>query len=361
MKVRRFDIGTPTLSAPVREANGWLRLDGHLTRSGVFEYRQADGSVRREYRPPEEVFAADSLRSFSLVPLTNGHPDEPLTAENTARYQVGTIGEAVERDGNLVRARVLVSDAAAVKAVDAGRQFLSCGYEAELDLSPGVSPEGERYDGVQRSIRGNHVALVDVPRAGPMARVRLDAADAVQIASMESESATPIEALMTTKIKLDGVEVEVPKTVASAFEAALKTATDAAEAAKARADSLDADLVKVRAELAEAPAKAAVAARARVELETAAREVLGAEAKFDGKTDVAVKAEVLAALAPKFDIDGKPDAYVDAAFDLRLAQHRAESPAALVAAAPRADASDALAKARAAHNEALVNAHKRKA
>jgi hypothetical protein len=33
-------------------------------------------------------------------------------------------------------------------------------------MTPGVSPQGEKYDGVMRDIVGNHVALVKEGRAG---------------------------------------------------------------------------------------------------------------------------------------------------------------------------------------------------
>ena len=35
-----------------------------LTRVGIFEYRRPDGSIRRELRLPEEVFAPESLASY---------------------------------------------------------------------------------------------------------------------------------------------------------------------------------------------------------------------------------------------------------------------------------------------------------
>ena len=48
----------------VRLPSGGLRLSGELTKSGVFEYTDANGQVVREYRPPEEVSKADSLASI---------------------------------------------------------------------------------------------------------------------------------------------------------------------------------------------------------------------------------------------------------------------------------------------------------
>jgi hypothetical protein len=338
VSVKRFDIGE--LREPQKMANGWLKVDAHLTRTGVFTYRNPDGTERRELRLPEEVFHADSLKSFGLVPLTNGHPPEGLlTSENTARYQVGTIGEGISRDGELVRASIVVTDAATIKEMENGKRTLSCGYVCDLEEKPGVTAAGERFDAIQRSIRGNHVALESHPRAGQVARVRMDTADAAMVGSdSDSESVSKPLENRPVKIRIDSVEVEVSDTAAQLIEksqaaqaaqaAALKTATDAAQAQTARADALDADLKKAKAELAETPAKVRAQIEARVSLETKAREILG-DVKLDGKSDREVKLEVLASLDTEFKADGKSDAYVDAAFDYQSAKF--ESPAAEVA------------------------------
>ena len=44
---------------------------------------------------------------------------------------------------------------------------LSCGYHYKPDMSPGTSPEGEKYDGRMTQIVANHIALVEAGRAGP--------------------------------------------------------------------------------------------------------------------------------------------------------------------------------------------------
>ena len=168
----RLDVGT---LRPLREMpDGRAIAEGHLTRTGVFEYRNKDGSIRREYRPPEEVFKKDSLESFALVPVTNDHPPEDLTSKNARKYAVGSVGESIRRDDDHVAAPLSIYDSETIEEMKAGKVQLSCGYTADVIESPGVTPEGLEYDAVQRNIRGNHVALVRVARAGSTARVRLD-------------------------------------------------------------------------------------------------------------------------------------------------------------------------------------------
>lgn len=184
---RRFDT-TAVARSPEFLANGWLKADATLTRCGVFRYRNADGSIRRELRHPDDVFKADSLATLELVPVTNRHPPEELLDGATAKVrQVGQVGDTIKRDGNEVLGRICVTDSEVVGQVRAKDAFeLSCGYECRMDAESGTY-EGEAYDCRQRDIRYNHVAIVKVGRAGT-ARIHLDADDAVLV---EAEPAPP--------------------------------------------------------------------------------------------------------------------------------------------------------------------------
>lgn len=175
---RRFDTLRQTRK-PVFTANGWLKADATLTRCGVFKYRNADGSIRRELRHPDDVFRADSLATLELVPMTDRHPpEELLDGETASGRQVGHVGDAIRRDGSEVLGRICVTDADVVARIRAGEtRELSCGYECRTDAEPGVYA-GESYDLRQRDITYNHVAFVPVGRAGT-ARIHLDADDAI--------------------------------------------------------------------------------------------------------------------------------------------------------------------------------------
>lgn len=320
MAVRRFDRGT--LQKPERRDNGWLLVDGYIARAGILEYRRTDGSTWREYRPPEENTGA--APSFDLVPFTNNHPaDGLLTAENTKLFQVGTVFKP-EADGEKLRARILVTDADTISEIESGKAELSCGYVCDLDFTPG-EVDGQRYDAVQKNVRGNHVALVTVARAGPEFRLRLDSADSVVL---PSESAKPIHNESTKdhtmRINLDGVEFDVSDSAAQAFEKFqavrdAETATLKADAEKlaARADAAEAEVKKAREELAGAPEKIRAEISARLALETNALKVLGEDVKMDGLSDLDIKRQV-AEKVHGINLDGKDDAYVNASFDLAL-------------------------------------------
>lgn len=332
--VRRFDR-VALKADDKRTPQGFLRVDARIARTGIQLYRNADGTTRREYRPPAEVFNADALASFSLLPLTLNHPPEAVTAENVGIYEVGTIGETVKQDGKFVATTVVVKKADAIKAVLAGTQELSCGYECDLDFTPGEA-DGQKYDAIQRNVRGNHVAIVPQGRAGPEVRMKLDSTDAVAVDDLAAPNQ---EAPTMTKIKVDGVDCEVSETVAALFKReqtkadettkALATATKEVETQKARADVAEAAKVsadKARTD-AEAPARIEALVAERVALIATATKAIGQDFKADGKTPVAIKREVLAKTAPGLKLDGKSDDYVSAAFESATAMLAERNPA----------------------------------
>jgi len=156
--------------------DGFLVADCHVARAGVQRYLGAEVGMPEVsfvdvYRPVESVFSTESLHSFSHVPVTLGHPTVPVTADNWKELAVGEVSAEVLRDGERLKVPLVLKDARAVEAVVAGRRQLSVGYSATLDFAPGKAPDGTPYQAIQRSIRANHVAIVDAARAGPEFRI----------------------------------------------------------------------------------------------------------------------------------------------------------------------------------------------
>ncbi len=366
-QVKRFDRGE--LKKPQRLANGWLKVDGYVGRTGLLEYTRADGTKWVEYRPPEEAFHADVLDSFSMVPLTNDHPPGGLLdAENTKVFQAGTV-ERPTQDGEHIRAKILVTDEHAIADIEAGKAELSMGYMCELDLTPGVH-EGKHYDCVQRNVRGNHVALVNNARGGPTVRLRVDSNDSEAVSSPKQVPGhAQTRNTNVIKIKIDGVEVEVSETAAQLIAKSAKADADARaavqvalEKATARADAADADVKRLSAELKDAPAKARAAVESRAKLESVATKILGEDVKFDGLTDLEVKR--LAGAHNGVKLDGKPEAYVEAMFDIAVEKLDSEpgvltAPAGPATAPVKTDAADdSLEAHEKRHAERMRNAYK---
>lgn len=359
-RVARIDTGSGTLRAPVKLANGMLKVDGYLTRTGVFEYRNDDGTKRREYRSPAEVFKQDSLDTFAMAPVTDDHPDVFLTAKNATEHQRGSIGDSVTRDGDFMRARMLITDHALVKKLETGKAVeISNGYTCDLVMKPGVTEQGEKYDAIQTNIICNHVAIVPSGRAGPQARVRMDSGDGVMVSISNGvpapapEPVPPARVTNVNKIKVDGIEYDEGSAQAAAALAAFKLKVDAAEKVRADAEAkvkLDAEkaasdlkklqddnaklqakadadaekLKKLDAELKAAPGAAVTAMKARMALEASAAGILGKKFKFDGLDDKAIKVATLKKAEPDLKLDGKADAYIDARFDIAIEEKDAE-------------------------------------
>lgn len=360
MKSQRFDAGT--LSSPKNLPNGFVRADAFLTRSGVFLYRNADGSVRRELRPDAEVFNEDSLDTLRLTSLTMGHPRKPVTVDNARSLSIGTVGQDVRQDGRRVRATITVNDGDSIAAMKRGTRQISCGYWCDLDMTPGVTEDGESYDAVQKNIVYNHVAVVDRGRAGPDVAARLDGWEgaesvAVMVADQDDNcddrsQNVVVDEIKTSpgadgadrkdegknmkrKITLDGVPYEfeaddtafqaiskainVGNTRADEIQAKMDSESEehqkALDAEKARADAAEEKAADAEKKLAEVGSPEAFRARldARLELERSAGEILGDEFKSDASDEDLRKAVI--AKVSDVALEGKSDAYVEARYD----------------------------------------------
>lgn len=217
MQVSRYDSGT--LSKAGETPSGGARVKANLARTGIQRYRRADGSVRVEYRPPEEVFREKSLASYVGAPVTVGHPakvDRKSWKRDTAGVVVVHPHKTALHDGEqYVTTVVDVNEDQALDGVESGRLVeLSVGYTCDFDPTPGVTPKGEKYDGVQRNIRVNHVALLPegAARAGRLARlvtdsdeIRLDDnGDQILVMDQEDWNDHLAGLLKDTRVRYDG-------------------------------------------------------------------------------------------------------------------------------------------------------------
>jgi hypothetical protein len=340
----RFDRGT--VGEVTRRDDGSILADAVVTRSGVFSYHNADGTVRRELRHPDNIFRLDSLETMKLIPVTNGHPTRLVTPETVQALKVGHTGENVRPDGRNIRATLVIDAAEGIKAVDKGRRELSLGYEVDLVAQDGVY-DGERYDFVQTNIRYNHLALVDSARAGREARlnidghgdgeslVHFDGADAIEF----DESTNPNPTNPTRKgrsmptLVLDGISYEASQEVINAHarekaradkaEADLKTSNESLSTVTAERDDVKDKLEK--AEKVDHNEEINKRVDARVRLLGIANKVLDEETrkKLDEMDDKTIKTEIIVSRSANADecrkvLDGKDEAYLDARFDAAI-------------------------------------------
>ncbi len=341
MTVRRYDIFK--LDQVETTPQGFLRFDVFAGRTGVQVYRRADGSVSREFRPPEEVFSEDTMSSLRGAPFTNNHPKEMVTPQNSRDLMKGFFGDTVqrvERDGvEYQKGRVTVSDADTIEDIKRGKLEVSLGYDLTLDDTPGEF-NGMQYDAIQRNIKVNHLALVDRARGGRDVSLRLDGDDAAAYLEDQDDKTPPSSQEAdnhsdkgdTMKVSIGDKEFDVDKDVGSAIKglvaenAKLKKKTekkdeDSVPAAdlekeKARADHAEAELAKARKD-AKDDSKFMERMKERRDIERVAEKVLKKdEAEKIGEMDnAAIKKAVIQAECPNAKLDDATDAYVDARYD----------------------------------------------
>jgi uncharacterized protein len=325
---------------------GYLRAWASIARTGIQLYTDADGSVRREYRPATEVASPESLASFAGKAITSEHPPVLLDAENTKDYQVGFSGTEVVYDDGFVKAVMTITDKEAIERIMRGdAREVSAGYRVNYDPTPGVTENGEHYDGIQKEIIGNHIAVVRRGRAGPQVKLHLDRQDAADPSLISKQE----DHLMTAKVNFDGAEFEVTESVALAItkeredakmsyedmkkkydelQAAadsMKSEMDAMEkemkgkmdAAEGRADALAEHVEELKGELSAAKEiNLDSMVEERLALIEKAKPVLDAAYDFSGKEAREVMADAIQAVrGDSIDLSEKSDDYVQAMFD----------------------------------------------
>lgn len=155
-------------------SEGYFRDSPILTSTGIFEYTNPDGSIRRELRLPNDVFDPESLSSYQGKPIIITHDAGLIDKSNVEQEQIGTILTKGYEDGDDVRADIVIHNTDAMKS--SHLRELSVGYNLDLEEKPGTW-NGQHYDAIQRNIRVNHLALVRKARAGDRARLNLDGRD----------------------------------------------------------------------------------------------------------------------------------------------------------------------------------------
>lgn len=302
-------IDAVSLAGTRRRDNGYLVADARVARTGIqlyagYEVGKPEMPVVRVYRPDTEVFSRDTLASFAHRPVTNDHPEEPVTADNWREHAVGQTADEIARDGQFIRVPLMVADAATIKAIEEGKRELSAGYTCDLAWESGVSPSGEAYDAIQKNIRANHVAIVQRGRAGSEVRIG-DAGKwgAAPISTTDRSTHTMSDALRT--VVVDGLSVSTTDQGAQAIDklqkdkAALETRlADAEKVHQAAIAAKDEEIGKLKADLKAAQDAAKIDVDKLVADRVALVETVKAiDAKIEtaGKTDAEIRKAAVAA------------------------------------------------------------------
>lgn len=332
-EVVRFDIGEVSNKAVITD-EGYLKVDAIVSRAGVFLYQNPDGTIRRELRHPDDVFNSDSLHSLKMRPITNGHPSQKLVnADNYKELAIGYTGESVNVDSPYIKTSLLITDKTGVEdVINGGRQELSLGYTVDVLPEEGVY-NGEPYTHRQTNIKYNHLAVVDKARAGHMARIHLDAEDAVAVAPEselsnlnQTKKRNDMNEENSSVITINGVEYQAPLEVISAYNKALEMLEEANAKLNNTTNELQetlADKDQIAAKLDHFESinldqKIQEAVKLRVNLIASAKDILGSkltDVNLDEMSNLDLMKFAVKSRYPNVALDSASDVYVQARFD----------------------------------------------
>lgn len=312
-KAPRFDSVQWRSDGLSRTPQGYLRIDGYATIFGqVLHYSDTGG----EYRAPEEVTRQDSLETLKNIPITWGHPTVKgkrvhLNPQNTGQFIKGFTTDSVTIEDNLIRVGMVITDEKLIGSIEKGYiQELSPGYDRNLDKTRGDA-DGQPFDGIQRDIVYNHLAVVQKGRSGSKVKLITDEVDFM--------------------IRVDEKEYEGAEAAQMAVDAAISTARSRADQAEADLKTAQADLSaeKARADKAESDLSTATARLDAQELESlkdSVKTVLK-DVRLDGLTAREIKEKFVQAIDPEVRFDGQDDQYVSTYFQItqkQASKHRVD-------------------------------------
>jgi len=169
---------TPQKLGPLRSLTpaGFLVCrDVPIARCGSMDYAEhelpeidaKDGVITVE-RGSDELLCDLTIASFEGMPVTQDHPDDPVSAENWREHAIGhaqNVRRGTGDQSELLLADLVITDAKAVRELQGDDlPEVSAGYDAEyVQVSPGRAE--------QRQIVGNHIALVRRGRCGPICSI----------------------------------------------------------------------------------------------------------------------------------------------------------------------------------------------
>jgi hypothetical protein len=161
----------------VIDTNGWAEIRGNpISKVGVFPYlgrsigAPEPSRIYMVYRPEEELADPACIESFRLLPWVDEH--EMLGSEDTGYIAPekkgiqGVIGEDVYYEDGVLKGNIKVFSESLAALIHSGKRELSAGYRCQYEFTCGQY-NGQRYDAIQRKIRGNHLASVHEGRLGP--------------------------------------------------------------------------------------------------------------------------------------------------------------------------------------------------
>ena len=174
MKPEQFNFALDKSGRTI-DADGRLHVaKSHITKVAINPYYGKEipdyeglglepDKIYQLFRDPKEL--EKSAPTFARLPILKKHI--PVTVdEPQPDLVIGAVGSDVSFNAPYLDADLVIWDKEAIAGIETKDvQELSCGYRYVPVMESGEW-NGKHYDGVMTEIRGNHVALVEIGRAG---------------------------------------------------------------------------------------------------------------------------------------------------------------------------------------------------
>ncbi len=232
-RMRRIDSGG-MLRSPRKDKWGNLLVDSIVVKPGVYSYRQNDGSIRRELKHPDEIFAPAHMESVRHAAVTDEHlPNRaPVTPDNAHEAMKGHAIGVERTDADEMLVPLKITDSGLIATLERRvKKGVSLGLDCWFDATPGVW-NGEEYHGVQRGMITNQISATGHPRIGG-AGMRLD--------SLESDDAIMVDDPPQEEEHMTKMQLTIG-------DSTVEVETGAGSVIQARLAKLDSELESVREE-----------------------------------------------------------------------------------------------------------------
>lgn len=237
------------------DVNGYITIKRNpITRVGVFPYlgkqisKECDpDKIYFVYRPAEELADPACQQSFQHIPFIDDHtmlgPSDQGYTPAEKKGVHGITGERLDFDGDVLYSDIKIFSESLADSIEDGKVDLSLGYRCKYENASG-SFAGQSYDYVQRSLRGNHIALVDQARCDVSVLDSQITMDRLDLKPNEEDQKMTLDEALKEIATLKAGQAKLQTAMDEMEKEKEKEAKDAEEEEKKKKDAEDEDKEK---------------------------------------------------------------------------------------------------------------------
>jgi hypothetical protein len=317
-----------------RNQNGYLIVDALVAKVGIVSRYDYELNIQRnEYVSEEALFHTDSLETLKNLPVTQYHPeidgkriliDETNTLDFQRGFSIGNPEKYIDNNEIYLKIPIMIQDKQVIEDVlNNITPEISLGYTS-IDINDNGTFKGKEYNFKQTNRINNHIALErnGVNRSGSDVRVKTDSKEEYFYLDKEDKK--------KMKMKLDSKEFEVDEVGHLLLESKFKADSNkiaelekSNKELKEKLDSQEAVIDEQKETITKLDSyKLKVQSQEKESLFSAVKPILGEDYKFDSKTEIEIKKDVLLKIKPDLDLKQKTDSYIEARYDVVLENYK---------------------------------------